>query len=51
MEFIHHIEVPLGEPVVIPATTIHITHDERGAETGYLRELGPGSQHSPGVAK
>lgn len=40
------IEVPLGEPVVIPARTVHVARDRFGRELGYVVEDGVGTQHS-----
>lgn len=45
------IEVRSGEPLVIPATTIHVAQDERGREVGYVVEAGVGTQHSHEVAR
>jgi hypothetical protein len=44
MTFHRYIEVPPGEPAVIPATTVHLVRDERGHDLGYRLEHGPGQQ-------
>ncbi|MDR6866794.1 mannose-6-phosphate isomerase-like protein (cupin superfamily) [Microbacterium resistens] len=44
------VEVPPGQSITIPATTLHVAHDQRGREVGYVIEPDVGTQHYAGPA-